>query len=51
MQITERSPKAEIITAACELADHQADRISELQQRQTILASLVALLALLQLVG
>ena len=51
MNITERSPKGEIITAAVELVDHQSERISELQQRQAILASLVALLALLHLVG
>lgn len=49
MQITERSPKAEIISAACELADYQASRISELQQRQTILLALLGLVAVLEL--
>jgi hypothetical protein len=49
MQITERSPKAEIISAACELADHQADRISALEQRQTILLALLGLVAIWQL--
>lgn len=49
MNVTERTAKAEVLTAACELADYQADRISELQQRQGILLALVALLALLEL--
>ncbi len=49
MQITERTSKAEVLTAACELADYQADRIRELEQRQLILWALVALLATLQL--
>jgi len=49
MNITERSPKAEIISAACELADHQANRISALEQRQTILLALLGLVAIWQL--
>ena len=37
MQITERSSKPEIITAALELTDHQAGTIARLQQQQRIL--------------
>ena len=49
MNITERSPKGEIITAAVELVDHQANRISALEQRQTILLALLGLVAIWQL--
>lgn len=49
MNINERSSKAEVLTAACELADYQADRISELQQRQAILLALLGLVAVLEL--
>ena len=49
MQITERTSKAEVLTAACELADYQADRIRELQQQQTILLALLGLVAVLEL--
>lgn len=45
MNITARSSKDDVITAACELVDDQAQRIRELQQRQTVLWALVALLA------
>ena len=45
MQITERASKAEIISAACELVDDQSARIEALQQRQAVLWTLVALLA------
>lgn len=45
MNITERSSKAEIISAACELTDHQSDRIATLEQRQTILLALLGLVA------
>lgn len=45
MQITERSPKAEIISHACEMVDSQADRIRTLEQQQLILWALVALMA------
>jgi hypothetical protein len=51
MNTTLRSSKEEIATAAVEIIDTQQDRIDELQQRQAVLASLVALLALLHLVG
>jgi hypothetical protein len=51
MNTTLRSSKEEIATAAVEIIDTQQDRIDELQQRQAILVSLVALLALLHLVG
>jgi len=47
--VTERSPKAEIIDAACELTGYQSERIAELEQRQAVLWALVALLAALQL--
>jgi hypothetical protein len=49
MQITERTSKAEVLTAACELADYQADRIRDLQQRQAILLALLGLVAVLEL--
>lgn len=45
MNITARSSKDDVITAALELTDGQAQRIRELQQRQTVLWALVALLA------
>lgn len=44
--ITERSSKAEIIDAALELTDSQADRIAALEQRQQILLALLAVLTL-----
>lgn len=48
--ITERSSKADIITAAVELTDHQQSQIETLQQRQTILLALLGALAILQLI-
>lgn len=42
--ITERSTKAEIIDAAMELTDSQADRIAALEQRQQVLLALLAVL-------
>jgi hypothetical protein len=47
--ITERSSKADIITAAVELTDQQQGQIETLQQRQTILLALLGALAILQL--
>ena len=47
--ITERASKAEILSAAAELTDSQADRIATLQQRQTILLAVLAVLAALQI--
>jgi hypothetical protein len=44
VNITDRASKAEIITAACELTDSQAETIDRLRQQQTVLA--VALAAL-----
>lgn len=44
MQITERSSKPEILTAALELTDHQAGIIARLQQQQRILWAAVAAL-------
>ena len=48
--ITERSSKADIITAAIELTDQQQGQIETLQQRQTILLALLGALAILQLI-
>jgi hypothetical protein len=45
--ITERASKAEILSAAAELTDSQADRITTLQQRQTILLGVLAILTAL----
>ena len=45
MNITPHSTKDEIITGALEMIDGQADRISTLQQRQTILVVLLGALA------
>nr|BDD46747.1 hypothetical protein 18 [bacterium] len=44
--ITERSPKEELISAACECIDTQAQKISQLQQQQQILVVLAGLLFL-----
>jgi len=44
METTERSTKAEIITASLEVIDDQAARIAEMQERQAALWCLVALL-------
>ena len=49
MNITPHSTKDEIITGALEMIDGQADQISTLQQRQTILVVLLGALALLHL--
>ena len=46
MNITERSSKADIIDAALELTDSQAERIAQLEQRQTVLWALCGLLTL-----
>lgn len=48
MNVTMRSSKEEIATAAVELIDTQAEQISQLQQRQAILWALVALLVIWQ---
>ena len=50
MNITERSSKADIIDAALELTESQADQISELKQQQILLLILLGYSALLQLV-
>lgn len=47
MTINERSSKAEILSAACELTDSQAERIAQLEQQQTLLWALLASLAAL----
>ena len=46
-QITEQSTKSEIVDSAVELIDTQAELINELQQRQTFLIKVVAVLLLL----
>lgn len=51
MNITARSSKAEIIDAALELTDSQAERIAQLEQRQTVLWTVCGLLTLALLVG
>lgn len=51
MNITARSSKEDVITAALELTDGQALEISELKQRQSVLLALVAVLSVLVLVG
>lgn len=51
MNITAKSSKDDVITAALELTDGQAQVISDLQQRQTVLLALVAVLTVLVLVG
>ena len=48
--ITERSPKAEILSAAQELLEGQANQLDALRQRQRILWGLLALLGAAQLI-
>ena len=43
--ITASSTKAEIVSAACELADHQAVTIARLQEEQRLLWAVLAALA------
>jgi hypothetical protein len=45
MNITERTSKAELISAACELTDSQASTIDRLRQQQAVLAACLAVLA------
>ena len=49
MNITERSPKAEILSHAQELLEGQANQLAALHQRQRILWVLLALLGAAQL--
>jgi hypothetical protein len=49
MNITERSSKADIIDAAVELTEMQAEQISDLKQQQAIQLILLGILAFLQL--
>lgn len=49
MVITERSAKADVITAALELTDSQAEEIKRLRQQQQALWAVVAVLAALVL--
>lgn len=49
MNINERSSKADIIDAAVELTSTQAEKISELQQQQSILLILLGVLTICQL--
>ena len=50
MQITDRSSKPEIISAALELTDYQAATIERLQQQQRILFAAIAALAVWALI-
>lgn len=50
MVITESSSKADVITAALELTDSQAEQINRLRQQQQALWAVVAVLAALLLV-
>jgi hypothetical protein len=45
VNITERTSKAELISAACELTDSQAATIDRLLQQQTVLAVCLAVMA------
>lgn len=49
MVITESSTKADVITAALELTDSQAEEIKRLRQQQQALWAVVAVLAALLL--
>ena len=49
MNITERSPKAEILSHAQEILEGQADQLAALHQRQRILWVLLGLLGAAQL--
>lgn len=49
MNVTARSSKADIIDAAVELTSTQADRIEQLEQRQSILIALLAIASILLL--
>ena len=51
MNVTMRSSKEELATAAVEMIDTQQERIEALQQQQVALWALVAVLASLLLVG
>jgi hypothetical protein len=49
MNTTHTSTKAQIIDAACELVDSQAETIQALKERQTILVTLCVVLGALLL--
>ena len=51
MIITQSSTKAEIIDASCEVIDTQQEKISELQERQLALWSIVGVLVVLLAFG
>jgi len=50
MNITSRSSKADIIDAAMELTDSQAERIAQLEERQAVLLALLAIASVLLLI-
>jgi hypothetical protein len=50
MNITERSPKAEILSHAQELLEGQASQLANLRQRQRILWGLLVILGAAQLI-
>jgi hypothetical protein len=49
MNINERASKAEILSAAVELTDSQAEQIAALTEQRTVLFVLLGVLAVLQL--
>jgi hypothetical protein len=51
MNINERSTKADIIDASCELIDSQAERIADLEERQLVLWAMVGILSVLLAMG
>ena len=51
MNTTERSSKDQIIGAACELVDSQAEEINRLEERQVVLWALVGVLSVLLVVS
>jgi hypothetical protein len=51
MNVNERSTKADIIDASCELIDSQAERIADLEERQLVLWAMVGILSVLLAMG
>ena len=47
VNVTLKTSKEEMASAACELIDSQAEQLADLQQRQTVLLALVGLLTVL----
>ena len=47
VNVTLKTSKEEMASAACELIDSQAEQLADLQQRQTVLLALVGVLTVL----